>query len=83
LISALGQVDDVRHCVTMDFKSPGNKIYIVGVTKNELGGSHLALVQNLAGGTAPSVVFELAATNFECVHSVIKHGRVRACHDLS
>jgi phosphoribosylformylglycinamidine synthase subunit PurSL len=30
LISAMGQVDDVRHCVTMDLKEPGNLIYLIG-----------------------------------------------------
>ncbi len=46
LISALGQVADVSRCVTMDFKSAGNLIYQVGLTKNELGGSHWELVQS-------------------------------------
>src|SRR5208337_2031279 len=40
LISAIGQVDDVARCVTMDLKEPGNALYLVGTTRNELGGSH-------------------------------------------
>ena len=44
LISALGQVDDVRRCVTMDLKRSGNVLYQVGLTKDELGGSHYSLV---------------------------------------
>src|SRR5208283_2476671 len=40
LISAVGQVDDVARCVTMDLKEPGNALYLVGTTRNELGGSH-------------------------------------------
>jgi phosphoribosylformylglycinamidine synthase len=40
LISALGQVPDIGHCVTMDFKAAGNLIFQVGLTKNELSGSH-------------------------------------------
>ena len=30
LISALGQIDDVSHCVSMDLKEPGNLLYLVG-----------------------------------------------------
>ena len=30
LISALGRVPDVRRCVTMDLKEPGNVLYLVG-----------------------------------------------------
>ncbi|MDR0328027.1 MAG: phosphoribosylformylglycinamidine synthase, partial [Planctomycetaceae bacterium] len=46
LISALGQVDDVSKCVTMDLKKSGNVLYQLGETKNEFGGSHYA---HLAG----------------------------------
>ena len=43
LISALGQIDDVSHAVTMDLKEAGNVLYQVGLTKDELGGSHFVL----------------------------------------
>ena len=33
LISAIGQVDDVAQCVTMDFKAAGNLLYLVGETQ--------------------------------------------------
>ncbi len=39
----------------MDLKEPGNLLYLVGVTKDELGGSHFALVEGLAGGEVPTV----------------------------
>src|SRR5262249_5721110 len=32
LISALGAVPDVRRCVTMDLKEPGNALFLIGVT---------------------------------------------------
>ena len=41
LISAMGQIADVAKCVTMDLKSPGNLLYLVGETKDELGGRTL------------------------------------------
>ncbi|MBN1851267.1 MAG: hypothetical protein JW829_01030, partial [Pirellulales bacterium] len=44
LISAIGLVHDAAKCVSMDLKTPGNFLYIVGLTKNELGGSHWSLV---------------------------------------
>ena len=83
LISALGQVADVRQCVTMDLKSPGNILYLIGVTKNELGGSHLALVNGLTGGTVPHVDLEQAPKVFAAVHNAIISGLVKSCHDLS
>jgi phosphoribosylformylglycinamidine synthase len=83
LVSALGQVDDVSRCVTMDLKQPGNHLYLVGLTHNEMGGSHFALVESLAGGQVPKVDAEAAKRTFAALHKAIDAGLVRACHDLS
>ncbi len=83
LISAMGQVDDVARCVTMDLKQPGNFLYQVGLTKNELGGSHFTLVESLEGGQVPRVDAPAAKRTFEALHQAINAGLVRACHDLS
>ena len=83
LISALGQVGDVGRCVTMDLKRPDNYLYQVGVTKEEMGGSHFALVESLRGGQVPKVDAKMAKQTFAAVHKAIDAGLVRACHDLS
>jgi phosphoribosylformylglycinamidine synthase len=83
LISAMGQIDDVRKCVTMDIKEAGNKLYLVGPTRNEFGGSHFALVHNLVGGEVPKVDANLAKRVFVALHRSISSGLVRSCHDLS
>ncbi len=83
LISALGQIDDVRRAVTMDLKQPGNFLYQVGVTRNELGGSHLALVLGLSGGQVPRVDPHAARAVFDAMHQAMRQGLVRACHDPS
>ncbi len=83
LISAMGQVDDVASCVTMDLKQYGNLGYQVGATKREMGGSHYALVESLAGGNVPQVDPAVAKTTFAAMHRAIDAGLVRACHDMS
>ena len=83
LISALGQMDDVRSCTTMDFKRVGSAIYQVGLTRNEMGGSHFAKIEGHDGGSVPQVDPELARRTFKRLHSAIKAGLVLACHDLS
>ena len=83
LISALGRVPDVRRCVTMDFKTPGNLVYLIGETRDEMGGSHYHLVHGLAGGEAPRVNLALAPKIFHGLHQAICQGLARACHDLS
>jgi phosphoribosylformylglycinamidine (FGAM) synthase-like enzyme len=83
LITALGQVDDVETCVTMDLKGPGNLLYLIGETKDEMGGSHYNLVNGLTGGNVPTVDKEMAPEIFRALHQAIKQGLILSCHDLS
>jgi phosphoribosylformylglycinamidine synthase len=83
LISAIGQVDDVSNCVTMDLKQAGNLLYLVGETRDEMGGSHFALVNGLEGGHVPTVDPERARETFAVLHQTMQKRLIRACHDLS
>ena len=44
LFSLLGNHEDVRKAVSSDFKKPGDAIFIVGETHQELGASELAFM---------------------------------------
>jgi phosphoribosylformylglycinamidine synthase len=83
LISALGIVPDVRKCVTMDLKKPGNKLYLVGVTTDEMGGSHYHAVHGMHGGKVPTVDGETAPEVFRSLHEAMQAGTVLSCHDVS
>ncbi|MDD3590312.1 MAG: phosphoribosylformylglycinamidine synthase subunit PurL [Thermoguttaceae bacterium] len=83
LISAMGQVDDVAACVSMDLKEAGNALYLVGETKNELGGSHLSLVRNWVGGQVPTVDVEQAKRTYNAMYQATQSGFIRSAHDLS
>jgi phosphoribosylformylglycinamidine synthase len=83
LISAIGQVPDIRSCVTMDLKEPGNLLFLLGVTRPELGGSLWAQVHQQAGGRVPRVDPETGRACFAGLHAAIRRGLVRSCHDLS
>jgi phosphoribosylformylglycinamidine synthase len=83
LISALGLVRDVRRCVTMDLKEPGNALFLVGVTRDEMGGSHFHLAMGKEGGAVPRVDMGIAPRLFHKLHDTIRQGLLRACHDLS
>ncbi|HDP81018.1 MAG TPA: phosphoribosylformylglycinamidine synthase [Spirochaetes bacterium] len=52
LISSIGIVEDVRKCQTLDFKFPGDVIYLLGDTFDETGGGeYLAMVGERNGGS--------------------------------
>jgi len=84
LISAIGLVPDVRQTVTMDLKAAGNVLYLVGQTRPELLGSHLAMVSDVSGAetSVPQPVPEALAV-MRTLHRAIAGGLVRACHDCS
>ncbi len=83
LISAIGLVADVRKCVSMDAKKAGNILYAVGMTYDELGGSHYYALENGVGNKVPIVRPELGKAVFTALSGAIRKGLARACHDCS
>jgi phosphoribosylformylglycinamidine synthase len=67
----------------MDLKSPGNRLYLVGATRDELGASHFLLLTGRNGGVVPQVDTGIAPRLFGALHEAISAGHVRACHDCS
>jgi len=83
LISAIGIVDDVEKCVTMDLKKAGNPLFVVGKTLDELGGSHYYKTKGLLGANVPTTNATLAAMTAKRMHGAIAKGLVASCHDCS
>ncbi len=68
----------------MDLKEPGNLLYMVGVTADELGGSHFALVAaTFRRPACRRSIRTLPSKPSPRMHHAIHAGLVRACHDLS
>lgn len=55
LISSIGIIDDVLKTVSIDIKFSGDLIYILGETKDELGGSEYFAMNNSVGNKVPKV----------------------------
>jgi len=83
LISAIGVIDNVEKTISMDFKDAGNRIYVVGSTYKELGGSHYLKLFNLTGNTVPKVNAKQSKKLMEKLSLAIKKGNVLSCHDCS
>lgn len=82
-VTAMSRVPNVRNVVTMDAKSAGNLILLVGATRDELGGSEYLDLLGLEGGRVPRPDLKKAPKTFEKLHAAMKLKQVRACHDLS
>ncbi len=83
LFSVMGVVPDVRNTVTSDFKHAGEAIYLLGMTRRELGGSELADELGLASSEVPHVDPVPALLRYRTLYTAINAGQVSACHDLS
>ncbi|MFQ6035390.1 MAG: phosphoribosylformylglycinamidine synthase subunit PurL, partial [Sedimentisphaerales bacterium] len=83
LISAISIVDDINKCVTMDAKQAGNFLFIVGETKNELGGSHYYKMNGQLGANVPKVDLEIAPKIAGKIATAIARGLIVSCHDCS
>ena len=82
LISALGFVPDVRQAMTMDLKSASDRLYAIGETRAELGGSALYELEGRLGRDVPGPVSS-SIEAMRGLHEAIRQGWIRACHDCS
>jgi phosphoribosylformylglycinamidine synthase II len=83
LISAMSLVDNIAGCVTMDVKNVSNLLFIVGQTKNELGGSHYYKLQGQLGVNVPKLDLGMGPKIARRVAEAVAKGLVVSCHDCS
>ncbi len=55
LISSIGLIEDVMKTISIDVKFPGDLVYILGETKDELGGSEYFSLHKSIGNNVPKV----------------------------
>lgn len=83
LFSVIGKVDDIRKGVTMDAKRPGDLVYLLGITRNELGASEYYDMLGHLGKNVPKVDAATALQRYRSLNEAQKHGLLASCHDLS
>ncbi len=83
LISAVAVMEDCRKALTMDIKKVDNNLCVVGLTKNELGGSHYYDLKGFIGNNVPTVDTAMGSKTFKIMHDAISGGLIRSCHDCS
>lgn len=83
LFSVIGKIEDVRTAVTMDVKHPGDLVYLLGHTDDELGGSEYYALFTELGSTVPKVDASSALLRYRTLNQAQKQGLIASCHDLS
>ncbi len=83
VILGTGIVPDIRRCVTADLKAEGSLLYLLGQTRQELGGSEYYRLRGGEGGAVPDVDVAFLQAAVEGLLRAGEGGLLRACHDLS
>ncbi|MFJ9849491.1 phosphoribosylformylglycinamidine synthase subunit PurL [Streptomyces sp. NPDC101150] len=84
VVAVLGVIDDVNRRTPMAFADEGQLIYLLGDTREELGGSAWSqVVHDHLGGLPPKVDLAREQLLAEILISASRDGMVDAAHDLS
>ena len=90
LFSLIGDHPDVRTATSSDFKRPGDAIYIIGETRQELGASEFAFMlrdqthgASGIGGRIPSIEPERNLGAYRALTAAMRKGLVASAHDCS
>ncbi len=83
LFSVISVIPDVRKCISMDAKRPGDRVVILGETSNEMGGSEYYSLRGFIGCEVPKVNPRRAKTLYDALGRAIQEGLVASCHDCS
>ncbi len=83
LFSVIGKIENLRKAVTMDAKAPGDLVYLLGQTRDELGGSEYYAMHDQIGCNVPHVDASSAMQRYRTVNAAQDEGLLASCHDLS
>ncbi len=83
IIMLLGYIEGQENIITLPFKKSGNPIFLIGETKNELGGSEYhSVIYNIEGGTPPKVNLDSAKRTWDFLLDANKKGFIKSAHDV-
>ncbi|MGK5732788.1 phosphoribosylformylglycinamidine synthase subunit PurL [Streptomyces sp. URMC 124] len=84
VVAVLGVIDDVNRRTPIAFSDEGHLLYLLGDTKEELGGSAWSqVVHDHLGGLPPAVDLGREKLLAEILISASRDGMIDAAHDLS
>lgn len=81
LVSSISVLDDAEKAVSIDTKEPGDLVYVIGTTKNELGGSEferLLTDKSNLSLKVPSSDPEKNLASYRALHKLINAGKVQS-----
>jgi phosphoribosylformylglycinamidine synthase II len=83
-IGMVGIIEDMKHRMTLDFKTAGDVIVLLGTQRNDIGSSeYLNKIKGVAHSQAPHFDLEEEFALHQLVTSLIKENKIKSAHDIS
>jgi phosphoribosylformylglycinamidine (FGAM) synthase-like enzyme len=80
----LGVMDDVATLMTSDFKQPGDLIYLIGESVNDIASSqYLASWHKVLDAPAPYFDLDKEYAMHQVIKQLIKHKLIQSAHDVA
>jgi phosphoribosylformylglycinamidine synthase len=76
-------VKDVFSCVSMNAKIPGDLVYVLGETRNELGGSEYYQLMGAVGLRVPRLNMDVTWPQYLALHRAVNAGLIASCHAVA
>ena len=83
VIGMLGLIESMK-CISKIRPSPGDTLYIVGITGNEMGGSeYFQYLNGVIGGIVPKLDLQIDSINSEIILKINREHLISCSHDCS
>ncbi|MEE4607827.1 MAG: AIR synthase-related protein, partial [Desulfobacteraceae bacterium] len=80
--AAVSVIADVDRCISMDGKAPGDLVYVIGLTRNELGGSEYYAHLGYTGLNVPQVKPAEFLAAYRSLRRAVESGLVASAHGV-
>jgi phosphoribosylformylglycinamidine synthase len=80
--TAVSVLPDLRRALTLDWKSPGDRIYLLGETRPELGGSEFYEMLGYVGLSIPEVRVPEFLPYYRLLEQAVREELLASCHGL-
>ncbi|UCC93914.1 MAG: phosphoribosylformylglycinamidine synthase II, partial [Thermoplasmata archaeon] len=78
-----GLMKDASLAVTSDLKRSGNRLYMVGRTRDQMAGSAIYARHDAPHKTAPGVNLKELSGSMDTILAAVEKGWLESCHDIS
>lgn len=83
LISSIGVIENIEKTVSIDVKFPGDLVYILGDTFEELGGSEYFAYHSIIGNNVPQVNAKKNKKTYKSLHKAIQKGLIASAISIT